>query len=115
MGLSIRAARVLREQQRQRQQERAEREAAARAALEEYTRNYVCRRAAAAHIGVSFHQLRRMMTAGVGPAYLKFGHDRQAVVRFPRVELDEYLADPDTYNATRVDRMAALARVAADV
>jgi hypothetical protein len=115
MGMSIRSARFVRERQRERQAERMEREAAQLAALEEYTRDFLCRERAAAYLGVSFHKLRRWMTAGIGPAYLKFGTDRQATVRFPRVELDEYLADPATYNATRVDRMAALARVAADM
>lgn len=114
MGYSIRAERVLRERQRKRYAERAEREAAARAALEEYARNFLPREAAAAHVGISVHKLRRMMAAGVGPAYLKYGEARQAVVRFPLVELDEYLADPAGYDATRTDRMAALARVLDD-
>ena len=111
---SIRARQVVAEQARARLAERLEREAAARAALEEYTREYLERDRAAAHIGVSIHQLKRMMAAHVGPAYLKFGTTRQAVVRFPRAELDEWLADPTTYQTTRADRMAALARLAAE-
>ena len=112
--LSIRARQVADERARARLAERLEREAAARAALEEYTRDFLERDRAAAHIGVSVHQLKRMMAANVGPAYLKFGTSRQAVVRFPRVELDEFLADPTAYQTTRTDRMAVLARLAAE-
>ena len=110
MGLALRAKALADKRSRERQAERLEREAAELAAVEEYARNFRTREQAAEHIGVSIHKLRRMMAAGVGPAFIKYGTDRQAVVRFPRVELDEYLADPAGYAATRVDRMAALAR-----
>jgi hypothetical protein len=55
-----------------------------------------------------------MMTAGTSPVYIKRGEARQATVRFPVCELDEYLADPAAYLATRADRMAMMQRVAAE-
>jgi hypothetical protein len=114
MGLSIRARAVLLEQQRQRHAERQAREAAAAAARDEYARNFLPRDQAAAHLGISVHKLRRMMTAGTSPAYCKFGEARQAAVRFPLCELVEYQADPAAYLTTRADRMAMMARVAAE-
>lgn len=114
MGLSIRARAVLIEQQRQRHAEREARDAAAAAARDEYARNFLPRDQAAAHLGISVHKLRRMMTAGTSPAYIKRGEARQATVRFPVCELDDYLVDPAAYLATRADRMAMMARVAAE-
>jgi len=108
---SIRARQFVAERARARLLERLDREAAQTAAQIEYLRNFLPRDQAAAHLGISVHKLRRMMTAGTSPAYCKFGEARQATVRFPVCELDEYLADPPAYLATRADRMAMMARV----
>jgi transposase len=110
MGLSIRARRWLREQQRQRLAERLEREAVAAAEAAAFHRDFLDRRRAAAHLGVSLATLRRMMTAGTSPAFVKTrGDHRQSPVLFPVAELDGWLADRRGYLATRPARMAALA------
>jgi excisionase family DNA binding protein len=101
------------ERARQRHAARAAQAAADRALIDEYERDYLTRERAAAYLGISIHTLRRQITAGTSPAYIKHGAAAQATVRFPRSELDDYLADPAGYMATRNERMAALAAAAA--
>lgn len=110
MGLSLRAAEIVRQNARRRLAERLERERREAAEAAAFRRDFLDRGRAAAHIGVSLATLRRMMTAGTSPAYVKtLGDHKQSPVLFPRVELDAWLADRDGYLATRTGRMAALA------
>lgn len=112
MGLGLRAAAILREQQRRRLAERLEREKRQQAEAEAFYRDFLDRRRAAAYLNVSLATLRRMMTAATSPAFLKtLGGHKQSPVLFPRAELDAWLADRRGYLATRADRMAALAAV----
>lgn len=110
---SIRVRRFLHERNLQRQAARLARQAADRELVAEYERDYLDRERAAVHLGISIHKLRRAITAGTSPAYIKHGAAAQATVRFPRSELDEYLANPAAYLTTRDERMAAWAKAAA--
>ena len=108
--VSIRARAWLRYQQRRRLAERLKQVAAAKAEAEAFYRDFLDRRRAAAHLGVGLATLRRLMTAGTSPAFVKTrGDHKQSPVLFPRAELDAWLADRAGYLATRPARMAALA------
>lgn len=109
----IRVRQLIAERARQRLQARLAQEAADRAMIEKDERDYLTRERAAAYLRISLHQLRRQITAGTSPAYIKRGTTAQAAIRFPRSELAAYLADPAGYMATRNERMAALAAAAA--
>jgi hypothetical protein len=110
VGLSLRAAEIVRQNARRRLAERLERERRESAEAAAFHRDFLDRDRAAAHIGVSLATLRRMMTAGTSPAYVKtLGDHKQSPVLFPRDELDAWLADRDGYSALRPGRMAALA------
>jgi len=110
MGLSLRSRAWLNEQIRIRLAERLEREQREAAESAAFHRDFLDRRRAAAHVGVSLATLRRMMTAGTSPAFVKtLGSHKQSPVLFPRVELDAWLADRPGYLASRPARMAALA------
>jgi len=107
---SIRARQVAAEQARARLAERLAREAAAAAEAAAFHRDFLDRRRAAAHLGVSLATLRRLMAAGTSPAFVKTrGDHKQSPVLFPRAECDAWLADRPGYLAVRPARMAALA------
>lgn len=110
----IRVRQLIAERARQRLQARLAQEAADRAMVEQDERDYLTRERAAAVLGISIFQLRRAITRGTSPAYIKRGTTAQAAIRFPRSELDDYLADPAGYLTTRAERMAAWAEAAAD-
>lgn len=108
MGLSLRAAAFVRERARQRAAARMEAEAAANAAAAEMHRTWLDRTRAADRMGVSLDQLRRMVTAGTSPAYVKGPH-KQSPPYFHVAEVDAWRADPAAYRLTRATRMAELA------
>ena len=110
MGMSLRAAAIVRDNARRRLAEQLEQERRQAAEAAAFHRDFLDRQRAAEHLGVSVHQLRRMMTAGTSPAYWKtLGDHRQSPVLFPLAELNAWLADRAGYLAGRAARMAALA------
>lgn len=111
--LGIRVRQLIAERARQRLQARLAQEAADRELVAKYEHDFLTRERAAVHLGISIHQLRRQITAGTSPAYIKHGAAAQGTVRFPRAELDDYLADPAAYLETRAERMDAWAKAAA--
>lgn len=67
---------------------------------------YLDRRAAAAYLSISLTQLRRWYAEGRGPRAVKMGSKRASRVRYPRAELDRYMAAPTLYaEQTRPDGM----------
>lgn len=106
MGLSLRAAAWLREQQRQRAAERLAAAQAAQAAAEAYHAEYLDRHRAAELLGLSVHQFKRLMASGKGPACVKNGDTKQATVRWALGELQAYKADPVAYVAARATAVA---------
>lgn len=106
MGLSIRAKRFADEQARLKREARAAAEQAAQAAAEAYHAEFLDRQRAADFLGISVHKLRRLITAGTGPAYVKNGDTTQAPVRWPIAELRAWKADPEGYVAERARQAA---------
>lgn len=104
MGLSIRAKRFLDEQNRLKREARAAAEQAAQAAAERYEAEFLDRARAAEFLGISVHRLRRLITAGTGPAYVKNGDTKQATVRWPIGELRAWKNDPAAYVAARASQ-----------
>lgn len=101
MGLSLRAQAVVREQVRRRLAERLAAAQAAHAAAEAYHAEFYDRQRAADFLGISVHRLKRLMAAGTGPACVKRGDTKQAVVRWPIGELRAWKADPAAYVAAK--------------
>lgn len=87
MGLSIRAARVVRKQQ----EERA-------AAEDDFRRTMLPRPAAAKYLGLAETTLRDWWAAGRGPAGIKLSPARQGRVFYPVAELDAWKTDPLNYS-----------------
>lgn len=106
MGLGIRAQRYVNEQTRIKREARAAAERAAQAASEAYHAEFLDRQRAADFLGISVHRLRRLITAGTGPAYVKNGTSKQATIRWPISELRAWKADPAAYLAERARRAA---------
>lgn len=106
MGLSIRAKRIVDEQNRLKREARAAAEQAAQAAAEAYHAEFLDRERAAEFLGISVHKLRRLITAGTGPAFIKHGDTKQATVRWPIAELRAWKADPAAYLAQRARQAA---------
>jgi hypothetical protein len=69
--------------QRERERQEAEHHAA-----------FYDRERAAAFIGCSVHRLKRLMTAGTGPACIKSGPHKQSPVVWALTELQAWKADP---------------------
>lgn len=101
MGISIRSRQWLLERQRERQAERLAAERDAQAAAEAYHAAFYDRQRAADFLGISIHRLKRLMTAGKGPACCKAGDTKQAHVRWHVDELRAYKADPVAYVVAR--------------
>ena len=99
MGLSIRAQRLVKEQARRKLEARLAAEREAQAAEEAYNAAFYDRHRAAEYLGISVHRLKRLMAAGKGPACVKAGETKQAVVRWPIGELQAYRDDPVGYVA----------------
>lgn len=100
MGLSIRAAAIVRERVRQRILERA----AQREAADKWAAENVDRPTAARILGVSCLTLRRWAQATnppKGPRFTKHGTSQQARTTYPVSELREYARDPAAYEAAR--------------
>ena len=97
MGLSIRARRWLLEQRRIRQEAREAAAAERERLAAEYHDEFLDRTRAAEYLGISVAKLRRLITAGTAPRYLKRGDSQQARTVWPREELERYLADPSAY------------------
>jgi hypothetical protein len=99
MGLSIRSRRVVAARALERHMARLAAAEAAAAAAAEYEASFLDRHRAAAFLGISPHRLKRLMTAGRAPRFLKRGDDKQARVIWPIEELERYRADPAAYLA----------------
>ncbi len=104
MGLSIRAQRIVAEQGRLKREARAAAEREAQAAEAAMHAEFYDRHRAAEFLGLSVHKLKRLMASGKGPACVKAGETKQAVVRWPIGELQAYKADPLAYVAARAGR-----------
>jgi hypothetical protein len=104
MGLSIRARRWMLEQQRIRHAEREAAEAERERLAAEYHASFLDRARAAEYLGISVAKLRRLITAGTAPRYLKRGDSQQARTVWPIEELERYRTDPAAYlAATQAD------------
>lgn len=101
MGLSIRAQRYAAMVAAKRLEERLQADDAAREELDRFRREYLDRDRAAAALGLKPRTLKAWQAAGRGPLPLKVGSCRQSRVYWPRVEIEAYLADPATYEATK--------------
>ena len=101
MGMSVRSRRWLTEHHRRRQAARDAAEQAERAIADAYHAEFLDRQRAADFLGISPHRLKRLMTAGRGPACVKSGTAMQAHVRWPIGELRAYRADPEGYVRSR--------------
>ncbi len=112
MAYSICAQRVAMQLAREKSEARAAAEREEQERRDRVHATWLDRRRAATHLGVSFDQLRRMMTAGTSPAFAKLGHRRQSRTLFPVWELDSWKASPAAYRHVRAERMAELARAA---
>lgn len=117
MGLSLRAARVVRERAAARLAARLDEQRRASEQAAWLHDRWLSRDRAADYLGLSVHQLRRAITRGDSPAYAKLGGDhKQAPVRFLVDHLAEYVQDPDQHLAHRAERMTQAAElVAADL
>lgn len=104
--MSIRSRRIAAELAREKQAARLAADEAAQAAAEAYHATYYDRQRAADFLGLSVHQLKRLMAAGSGPACVKSGNTKQAHVRWPVDELRAWKADPAAYVAERAARGA---------
>jgi hypothetical protein len=99
--MSIRSRRIAVEMAREKQAARLAAEQATQAAAEAYHATFYDRQRAADFLGLSVHQLKRLMAAGRGPAFVKSGDAKQAHVRWPVDELRAWKADPAAYVAER--------------
>jgi AraC-like DNA-binding protein len=114
MGMSIRAARIVRQQARDRLEARLADERRRTQQAARLHARWLSRERAAAHLGLSLHQLRRAMTRGTSPAYAKLGgRHKQAPVVFLVDHLDQFLADRAAHLAERYSRMTEAAELAA--
>ena len=103
MGLAQRAQAIVDERVRQRYAERAAAERQRQSEADAYHAAYLDRERAAEFLGTSTHKLKRMTSAGTGPACVKNGDSRQATVRWPVDELRAWKADPAAYVAPARD------------
>ena len=101
MGLAQRAQRIVDERARQRYAERDAAERQRQAEADAYHATHLCRERAAEFLQISTHRLKRLMSAGTGPACVKNGDTKQATVRWTLAELEAWKADPRGYNAAR--------------
>jgi hypothetical protein len=106
MGMSLRAKEWLRQDKLRRDAERQAREQAAHAAAQAYHAEFLDRHRAAEFLGISVHQLKRLVAAGNAPACVKRGTAKQATVRWPIAELRAYRDDPAAYVAAKAKQEA---------
>ena len=98
MGLSIRAAALVKAERQRRQAARQAEEQYREAERRKFDHDFLDRRQAAAFLGLKESTLKAWYAAGTGPAVCKFGTSRQSRVRYPRAELVRYAADPVAYD-----------------
>ena len=101
MAYSERARRVVAERARIRNEQRDAAERQRQAEADAYHATHLCRERAAEFLGISVHRLKRLMSAGTGPACAKRGNTKQAVVRWRVGELQAWAANPTAYIAAR--------------
>jgi hypothetical protein len=99
VGMSQRAAAHVRKMSAERYARRAAEDAQRQAEADSYRREFLDRTRAAEYLGISVHRLKRLMSAGTGPACVKNGDTKQATVRWPLVELQRWKSDPRGYRA----------------
>jgi hypothetical protein len=101
VAYSERARRLVAERARVRNEQRAAAEKAAQDERDAYFANHLDRRRAAEFLGMSEHRLKRLQSAGTGPACLKSGPHKQSPVVWKLSELREWRDDPRAYLARR--------------